>query len=103
MRLILHFGPVLEMTTMNVAREENGEIVYVYKGKSLYEGLTAEAEAFVRVIFKELGEQVACSLSCVLAGETDRLVCITDLERSLIYDYARMYEFVLPDITQKNK
>lgn len=75
---------------------ENGETVYVYKGKNLYDGLTAAEEAFVRVINKELGEIVACSVSCVLAGETQQLVCVTDLQLSLIRDYARMHEFALP-------
>lgn len=76
--------------------QEGGETVYVYKGKSLYDGLTPEQEAFVRVINKELGEQVACSVSCVLAGETKRLTCVTKLQLSLIHDYARLHEYVLP-------
>jgi benzoyl-CoA reductase/2-hydroxyglutaryl-CoA dehydratase subunit BcrC/BadD/HgdB len=90
-----------QMTSKNVIRtEENGETVLTYKGRSLYEGLTTEQEAFVRVIEKELGEIVACSVSCVLAGETKQLVCVTDLQLSLIRDYARMHEFVLPPSLQ---
>jgi hypothetical protein len=83
---------------MNVrTHEEDGYTVHVYKGKNLYDGLTAAQEAFVRVIFKEVGEWSACSLSCVLAGETKKLVGITDLQLSLIRNYAEMHQFTLPE------
>jgi hypothetical protein len=89
------------MTTMNVEKTETGDTVYTYKGRNMYEGLSPTEEAFVRVIEKELGEIVACSVSCVLAKETQQLVCVTDLQLSLIRDYARMHEFALPPSLEK--
>ena len=103
-RLLLHIGTRMEihqMTSKNVIRtEENGETVLTYKGRDLYEGLTTAQEAFVRVVYKEVGEIAACALSCVLAGETQRLVCVSDLQLSFIRDLARQHAFELPPSLQ---
>jgi hypothetical protein len=67
----------------------------------LYKGLGSTGEAFVRVILQKMGEWPACALASVLAGETRTFVGLTATDISLIYDYAKIEGFAMPDIVQK--